>query len=154
MWARDKRKIDRGQESHIKAVFLLLPCSLVFHEAWTLLEKLSGFPKDRPTHSARRQTLLAEPKLVPSQESRAKTEHQQHTHNCNEDCHWCSWTNSHRVKNEVWDASLCVQACTYTHIYRPLVLPFAFKKDKAIQTKPQTLQGSIPCCGQALGRER
>ena len=78
------------EEKHVMmqlVTVVSLPCSLVFHEVWTLLEKLSCLPKNWPTHCARRQTFLPVPYFIPPQESRAKTEHQHYTYNCHEHSH-------------------------------------------------------------------
>jgi hypothetical protein len=44
---------------------IISPSSLVFHEAWALLEELCGFPKDWPAHCAWRKTLLPVPHFIP-----------------------------------------------------------------------------------------
>lgn len=64
------------------------PCSLVFHEVGALFKKLSGLPKNRPTHCTRGQTFLPVPHLIPSQQSSANTEpNKNHTKNRHENSH-------------------------------------------------------------------
>lgn len=77
--------ITTRKQEHMK-----LPCPLVLHEVWTLLEKLSCLPKNRPTHCARRQAFPPVSDSIPLQENRAKTEHQHNNaKNCHEQSHWC-----------------------------------------------------------------
>lgn len=101
-----------------------LPSSLIFHEVRTLFQKLSGFPKNGPTHCTRRQPFLPVLHLIPFQQSCAETESQNTQQDHQENSHWlCSQEAPQRNPLErelemVWVcSSLKLVRRVYVHIY-------------------------------------